>query len=212
MRLTKYEHACFTLEKDGKLLVVDPGNLTDDLGSPENVVGIIVTHEHSDHFDPTALGTLVAHNPNAIIYGPIEVVAQIGDTLPSQAVKPGDAVNQGPFTLEFFGGEHQKPFTDSPTIANVAVLINGSVYHASDSFVNPGKQVDTLLLPVSGSWMSTQLARDFLFDIKPRLVIPTHDAILSDKGKKQTDKYWPIHSEKIGATYQRPTGPIEING
>ena len=25
MKLTKYEHACFTVEKDGKLLVVDPG-------------------------------------------------------------------------------------------------------------------------------------------------------------------------------------------
>lgn len=212
MKLTKYEHACFTLEKEGKLLVVDPGKMTDDLGSPENIIGIVVTHEHSDHFDPATLGALVAHNPDAVIYGPEEVVSQIGNTLPNQAVKPGEVVNVEPFSLEFFGGEHQKPFTDSPTIANVAVLVNESVYHASDSFVNPGKPVDTLLLPISGSWMSSQMARDFLFDIKPKLVIPTHDAILSDKGKKQADKYWPLHSEIIGATYKRPVGSITVNG
>lgn len=212
MKLTKYEHACFTLEKDGKLLVVDPGNLTDDLSSPENIVAIVVTHEHSDHFDPTALGALIAHNPDAVIYGPHEVVAQLGDTLPNQSVKPGDIVERAPFKLEFFGGEHLKPFTDSPTIANVAVLINDSVYHASDSFVNPEKPVDLLLLPVSGSWMSTQMARDYLFAIKPRLAIPSHDAILSDKGKRQVDKYWPIHAARIGSEYLRPTAPIEIDG
>lgn len=212
MKLTKYEHACFTVEKDGKLLVVDPGNMTDDLGSPENVVAIVVTHEHGDHFDPAALSALVAHNPEAVIYGPHEVVGQISDTVPAHAVKPGEVVNQGPFTLEFSGGEHQKPFRDSPTIANVAVLINNNVYHASDSFVNPGKQVNTLLLPVSGSWMSSQMARDFLFDIKPQLVIPSHDAILSDKGRRQVDKYWPLHCERVGAKYRRTNEPIEIDG
>lgn len=212
MKLTKYEHACFTLEKDGKLLVVDPGNLTDDLGAPENVVAIIVTHEHSDHFDPTALGAIIAHNPDAIVYGPTDVVSQLGDTLPNQAVKPGDLVKVEPFKLEFYGGEHQKPFRDSPTIANVAVLINNTVYHASDSFVIPDKPVQTLLLPVSGSWMSSQMARDFLFELQPRLVIPTHDAILSDKGKAQVDKYWPIHAATVDAKYLRPSEPVEIDG
>lgn len=211
MKLTKYEHACFTLEKDGKLLVVDPGNMTDDLGSPENVVAIVVTHEHSDHFDPSALGAVIAHNPNAVIYGPQEVVGQLGDTLPNQAVKPGDVIEHQPFKLEFFGGEHLKPFRDSPTIVNIAVLVNDCVYHASDSFVSPGKLVDTLLLPVSGSWMSTQMALDYLYEVKPRMAVPTHDAILSDKGKKQVDKYWPQHAEKLGIRYERPTGPIEIN-
>lgn len=210
MKLTKFEHACFTVEKDGKLLVVDPGSMTEDLGTPENVVAIIVTHEHSDHFDPSALGALIAHNPTAVIYGPEEVVLQLGNSLPNHAVKPNDTIDCEPFTLQFFGGEHLKPFTDSPTIANIAVLINDRIYHAGDSFINPGKSVDTLLLPVSGSWMSSQMSRDFLYDIKPRLVIPTHDAILSDKGKKQADKYWPVHSQKINATYVRPTEPVEV--
>ena len=58
MKLTKYEHACFTIEAEGKLVVVDPGAFTTDLGTPENVVAIVVTHEHPDHFDVNALGAL----------------------------------------------------------------------------------------------------------------------------------------------------------
>jgi L-ascorbate metabolism protein UlaG (beta-lactamase superfamily) len=212
MKLTKYEHACFTVEKDGKLLIVDPGNLTTDLGSPENVAAIVVTHEHSDHFDPAALGAIIAHNPEATIYGPPEVVLQLSDTLPNQAVSAGDEINNGPFQLSFYGGEHQKPFTDSPAIANVGVLINDLIYHASDSFSLPHKPIHTLLLPMSGSWMSSQMARDFLFEVRPKVVIPTHDAILSSAGKNQCDKYWPVHADKVGAVYIRPLESVEING
>lgn len=210
MRLTKYEHACFTVEIDNQLLVVDAGNMTDDLPTLTNIAAIVVTHEHSDHFDPMKIETMIANNPDAVVYGPADVVSQLNDSVPSRVVYPDDSVVSGSFTLEFFGGEHQKPFRDSPTVANVAILINEKIYHASDSFVNPGKAVDTLLLPVSGSWMSSQMARDFLFDIKPRLAIPSHDAILSDKGKKQVDKYWPLHCKEVNATYLRPTTAIEL--
>ena len=40
MKLTKYEHACLTVEKDGKLLVVDPGAYTTDLPALESVIAI----------------------------------------------------------------------------------------------------------------------------------------------------------------------------
>ncbi|MDX6252098.1 MAG: hypothetical protein QOF10_5458, partial [Kribbellaceae bacterium] len=30
MKLTKYSHACVTLEKDGKVLLVDPGTFAED--------------------------------------------------------------------------------------------------------------------------------------------------------------------------------------
>lgn len=211
MKLTKYEHACFTLEKEGKLLVVDPGNLTDDLPLVENVVAIMVTHEHSDHFDIDAIRAIVSHNPEAVVYGPKEVVVQLGE-LPGHSVQPGEDMTVGPFDLRFFGGIHQKPFNDSPQIANVAVLINDSVYHASDSFVAPELPVNVLILPISGSWMSAQMARDFLFAIKPGIAVPSHDAILSDKGKAQADRYWPGHCERVGARYLRPTEPFEIEG
>ena len=118
MRLTKYEHACFTLEKDGKLLVVDPGAFTTDLPALENVVAIVVTHEHSDHFDPTALGALIAHNPDAVIYAHEAITRQLGDTLPTHAVAPGETIESGSFTVEFLGGEHAVIHPDIPIVAN----------------------------------------------------------------------------------------------
>lgn len=139
MKLTKYEHACFTIEKDGKLLVVDPGAFTTDLGSPENVVAIVVTHEHQDHFDVNALGALIAHNPNAVIVAHSDITRQLGDTLPTKNVDAGNTVTIEPFSLEFFGGEHAVIHPDFPAVANLGVMIDDSIFYPGDSFVNPKK-------------------------------------------------------------------------
>ena len=64
MKLTKYEHACFTLETAGEVLVVDPGSFTDDFVVTDNIAAIVVTHEHADHFDPDKLAAIYAKNPN----------------------------------------------------------------------------------------------------------------------------------------------------
>ena len=210
MQLTKFEHACFTVEKDGKMLIVDPGAWTTDLGSPENVVAIIVTHNHQDHFDPNALGALIAHNPDAMIYAPEDVTEQLGTALANKTVSPGDSIAVTPFSLEFFGGEHAVIHPAMPVPMNVGVLIDEKLYYPGDSFVTPKKPVEVLALPVAAPWLKMQEAFDFLTEIKPRLVFPTHDAIASEAGKQLPDRMVPIFAEKVGATYQRLVEPIEI--
>jgi L-ascorbate metabolism protein UlaG (beta-lactamase superfamily) len=153
MKLTKYEHACFTLEKDGKLLVVDPGGWTTDLPALESVIAIVVTHEHADHFDVNALGALVGHNPDAVIYAHETITRQFGDTLPHHAVNAGDTMQVGPFNLEFFGGEHAVIHSDIPIAANLGVMVNGALYYPGDSFVQPAKPVDWLALHVTAPWL-----------------------------------------------------------
>ena len=210
MKLTKFEHACFTVEKDGKMLIVDPGAWTTDLGSPENVVAIVITHNHQDHFDPNTLGALIAHNPDAIIYAPEDVTEQLGTALPNKTVAPGEIVEITPFSLEFFGGEHAIIHPDMPHPMNIGVLIDEKLYYPGDSFVTPKKPVEVLALPVTAPWLKIQEAFDFLTEIKPRLVFPTHDAIASEAGKQLPDRMVPIFAEKVGATYQRLVEPIEI--
>lgn len=212
MKLTKYEHACFTCEKDGKLLVVDPGILTTSLGAPENIVAIVVTHEHPDHFDPTALGALVAHNPDAVIYAHESITAQLDGTLPTHAVQAGDTVPAGPFRLELFGGEHAVIHPDIPLVANLGVMINDVLYYPGDSFTLPNKPVDTLALPVGAPWLKISEAFDFLVAVKPRFAFPTHDGVLSDFGKGLPDRMVPQFAEKVGTSYQRLTEPVDING
>ena len=210
VKLTKFEHACFTVEKDGKMLIVDPGAWTTDLGSPENVVAIVVTHNHQDHFDRNALGALIAHNPDAIIYAPKDVTEQVGPALPNKSVTPGEMIDAAPFSLEFFGGEHAVIHPDMPRPMNVGVLIDEKLYYPGDSFVTPGKPVEVLALPVTAPWLKMQESFDFLTKVKPRLVFPTHDAIASEAGKQLPDRMVPVFAEKIGATYQRLVEPIDI--
>lgn len=212
MLLTKYEHACFTLEKDGKLLVVDPGAYTTDLPALESVAAIVVTHEHADHFDVTALGAIIAHNPDARILAHESITRQLGDTLPHTSVVAGEGIEVGPFKLEFYGGDHAVIHPAIPGIVNLGVMIDGMVYYPGDSFTDPERPVDVLALPTAAPWMKMSEAFDFLTTIKPRLAFPTHDAISSDAGKQLADRMVPMFASNVGATYTRLTEPLEIDG
>ena len=50
MKVIKYSHACVRVEREGAVVVIDPGTLSE----PESVDGvdaILLTHEHFDHLD-----------------------------------------------------------------------------------------------------------------------------------------------------------------
>lgn len=209
MHLTKYDHACFTLEKDNQLLVVDPGEWSSDFISPSNVVAIVVTHNHSDHFDHEQIAAIIDENPDAIIIGPETVTSRI-EVFQTETVQPGDSIDAGPFHLEFFGGEHATTHFSIPPVVNLGVLINDLLYYPGDSFAFPGRSIDTLALPVAAPWLKIGETMGFLKQICPRLAFPTHDAILSDIGKELVDGRLAATAQEVGSTYQRLTETITI--
>jgi len=202
MLLTKYEHACFTAEENGQILVVDPGNFTTDFKVTDNIVGIVITHEHADHFDPNILAAIYDKNPDSVLLSLPSVVEKMPDHK-SQAVSAGDKVTIGPFNLEFSGGTHAQIHPGIPLIDNVGVLINEKLYHPGDSFALPDKPVDVLALPVSAPWLKISETIDFLTAVKPRLTFPTHDAILSQFGKEIADRLIPSFAQALGTEYRR---------
>lgn len=202
MKITKYAHACLVIEKGEQRLVIDPGVWTEDFVVPENVVGIVVTHEHADHFDLEKLRAIVDASPGAVIYAHEAVTSQI-DGLKTQAVTPGEHVPVGEFSLRFTGGEHAVIHESYPPTANVGVIVEDALCYPGDSFALPGTAVHTLALPVSAPWMKISEAMDFLAEVKPTRVFPTHDAILSPTGQQLVDRMLSAAAESNNAQYER---------
>lgn len=182
MNIRKFRHACLVVQKDGESLVIDPGEWSTDFGAPDNVVGVIVTHEHGDHFSPEKLREILVKNPHVKIYAHADVAAKAPD-LPVFGVEAGQTVQIGSFIVQFTGGEHARVFPDKPVCANFGVIVDGGeLYYPGDSLVLPNVPVKTLVLPVVAPWLKLSEALDFLVAIRPQEVIPTHNALLSDEG------------------------------
>lgn len=211
MKLTKYEHACLTLEKNGEVLVIDPGNITDDFTVPTGVVGIVVTHEHPDHFDAEKLHAIIAKNPNAQIIAPSSVTSKLTD-IPTITASVGTEYNAGPFTLEFFGGKHQIIHKSLPIIDNLGVMVNDTVYYPGDSYTLPNRPVEVLAVPTSGPWLRIGDTADFVRAIKPKQAFSTHDAHSSHKNEELVDYLLPLLINDESITYQRLREPLEIDG
>lgn len=183
MRLTKLEHACLVLENAGKTLIVDPGSFTTPLVGTNDVVAIVITHEHADHWTEDQLNRILERNPDARIFGPAGVAAAAPGFAITTAAD-GDTIDVEPFTLRFFGHKHAVIHSSIPVVDNVGVQINDVLYYAGDSFTVPeGVTVDTLAVPSGAPWLKIGEVMDFVAAVKPRRSFPTHEMLLSVSGK-----------------------------
>jgi L-ascorbate metabolism protein UlaG (beta-lactamase superfamily) len=183
MRVTKFEHATLTLVDADRTLVIDPGSYTAPLGELQNVVAIVLTHEHADHWTPDHLDRILGTFPGIPIYAP-EGVARAAAGYEITVVHPGDIVEAEPFRLEFFGGRHAVIHTSIPVIDNVGVLVNDELYYPGDSYAVPdGRPVRLLAAPVGAPWLKIGEAMDFVLAVAPERAFGTHDMTLSVVGR-----------------------------
>ena len=185
MKLTKYEHSTLVIEKGGELLVIDPGSFTMPLSDLLGVVGIVITHEHADHWTPEQLTRLLDRSPDARILGPAGV-ATAASGFEVETVKDGDAVEVGSFRLQFFGAKHAVIHETVPIVDNVGVMVDDNLYYAGDSYTIPDVPVVTLAVPIGAPWLKIGDAMDYVLEIKPKRSFPVHDMVLSQVGKTMT--------------------------
>lgn len=183
MRVTKFEHAALRIDETSQTLLIDPGSFTtpiDDLG---DLVAVVITHEHPDHWTPEHLDRILRDAPGTPIFAPAGVARSAGG-YEVTVVSPSDTVTAGAFTLRFFGGAHEVIHSSIPSIENVGVLVNDELYYPGDSyFVPEGLEIDTLAAPLGAPWLKIGEAMDFVLAASPRRAFGTHDMTLSVIGK-----------------------------
>jgi L-ascorbate metabolism protein UlaG (beta-lactamase superfamily) len=188
MRITKYGHACVRVERDGAVLVIDPGSLT-EAESVDGADAVLVTHEHFDHLDVQKLADALAKRPSVAVYTHPDVTKHLAelDGVVHEVV-PGDEFIAAGFSVRTYGGLHGIIHPELPRVANVGFFVegdggSGGLYHPGDSFDVPGDaEVETLFVPVSAPWLKVAEAVEFVRQVKPRRAFALHDGIMNDVG------------------------------
>jgi len=178
MKITKYEHACLDIMLRDSRLIIDPGIFAASLTNLKNISVVVITHMHGDHFDAEKVKAIVAANPGVTILGTDQVVGEL-DLQNTEIAHIGKPYTFGSITLEFFGQQHEL-FKD---IQNIGVLVNNSFYYPGDSYTLPQKPVTVLAAPASAPWLRITEAKDFISNVMPQKVFPTHNALLSEIGE-----------------------------
>ncbi|MCL1870236.1 MAG: MBL fold metallo-hydrolase [Promicromonosporaceae bacterium] len=191
MQLTKHVHACVSLAKEGRRIVIDPGTLTPDAAEAVAAADVVlITHEHFDHVDEALVAAALAARHALRVYGPASVVerwAEHGDQV--RAVAAGDAFTVAGFDVVVAGDLHAEIHRDVPRPANVGYLVDGRVYHPGDSYGVPPFAVETLLLPTSGPWTHLAQAVELVRAVAPQRLVQIHEVMLSDIGQQSMARF-----------------------
>lgn len=199
MEITKLEHSGIVIEKDGERIVFDPVEFNKTIPRLNNVVAVIITHKHSDHLQIEVIKKIIRDNSDAKIITTSDAASFIEDSI---IAKAGESYEIGGFKLDFFGKNHAAIIPGQIPCENIGVVVNGSIMNPGDSFDYPDIGAKVLFVPISAPWLKIAESMDFVGKVKPRIVIPVHDALLSDLGKSINDNWMKKACDKAGAEYR----------
>lgn len=196
MKITKYEHSGLVIEKDGKVLVFDPVEFNEKLPEFTNVAAVVITHKHGDHCQPAVIEKIMAANPGAELI----TSRQTTETLPNaSAVVAGDTRDVAGFQLAFFGRDHAAIIPGQVPCDNIGIVVDGLMANPGDSFDLPATPVKVLFAPIASPWNKVAETIDFVKGARPEVVIPIHDAVLSDLGMTFNCNWLKSACAEIGA-------------
>lgn len=207
MKLTKFGHSCVRLEKDGRVLVIDPGVFSDVPAALDGADAVLVTHEHADHLDPDALQTAMAANAELRVWAPAVVSATLADSLPDTmrdrvtTAEPDSRFAAAGFDVRTFGHQHAVIHLLLPVVANICYLIDGAVYHPGDSFTVPPEPVQALLIPIHAPWSKISEVIDFAIAVRAPQAFQIHDGLLNDAGRGMVEGLVTRFSAPFGITF-----------
>ncbi|GAA3441860.1 MBL fold metallo-hydrolase [Planomonospora venezuelensis] len=203
MRLTKFGHACVRLEKDGSVLVIDPGSFSEE-SALEGAQAVLITHEHFDHVEPDRLRRAAEADPALEIWTCEGVAATLtGIPAKIQTVRHGDAFTAAGFAVKAVGEWHAPNHPDMPIVQNVGFFVDEEVFYPGDALTPPGVEVPTLLVPTNAPWLKAMEMVAYLREVRPARAFSTHDGLLNDLGLGLVDRWLEIEADRQGAEIRR---------
>jgi len=163
-----------------KTVYIDPWHIAK--GAPPADL-ILVTHEHSDHFDASDIAKI--SQPSTVLIGPAEVTKRAaGDT---RTVAPGDEVTVDGVRVRAVPAYNTNKFRQpgvpfhpqqDAKVGYIVELDGVRYYHSGDTDVideMAAVDVDVAMIPVSGTYvMTADEAAKACERIKAKVVLPMH--------------------------------------
>lgn len=198
MKITKLEHSGLCLEKDGQAILCDPVEFEDQILFSGKVAAIIITHKHDDHCQPETIAKILSSNPSAQIFTTPDTTPLINGSI---AVNSGETREAGGFKIQFFGRDHASVIEGEIPCENLGFIADGLVANPGDSFDVPPATPKVLCVPVSAPWCKISDSIAFIKAVKPGIVIPVHDAVLSKLGKTYNNSWLSITCNSLGIKF-----------
>ena len=204
MRLTKLGHACVRLEKDGSVLVIDPGTFSDAGSALAGASTVLITHEHADHLDADRVRAALTGDPGLHMWTNAGVASQFAEFGPRvHTVAHGDTFTAAGFDVHVYGRDHAQIHPDIPVIVNTGFAVDGTVFHPGDALTVPEDRVPVLLLPLVGPWLKTSEMIDYARAVAPQRAYAIHEAILNADGLGLMDRMLGLAAAPTGAPFSR---------
>lgn len=180
MKIHKIGHCCLVIEYQGVKVLTDPGMFTTGQNEVEDVDGVVITHEHADHFHIDSLKTILDKNPDASVVTNAAVARLLKEAgLPYKLLEDGGTFMIGDLTIDAYETQHAEIYPGIPRVLNTAFAIGERLWYPGDAFLIPLLPVEILALPVAAPWMKTSECIEYARRVKPRVCFPVHDAIVS---------------------------------
>lgn len=183
LMVSKFRHSCLLIELGEVRILLDPGGFSAGFESLTELSAVLFTHQHPDHLDADRLLALLETNPQAGVFADVASAAQLAERgVSAQAVKPGDDFSVADTSIAVYGGKHADIAPGIPTPPNVGYAIGGRFAYSGDSHTPPPEPVQVLAIPAAAPWLKLSETVAYLQALKPPVVVPVHDAVLSDAG------------------------------
>jgi len=178
MEIRKFGHSCMLVEGEGVRILIDPGSYSTGFESLSEIDGLLLTHQHIDHFDKDRILQLLTSNDSADVVADEQTAALLSDAATVRSVHEDDQFSVGALDITVHGREHMVIHPDLPNVTNVGYFIADTLFHPGDALTVPERPVNVLALPVGAPWLRVRDAIDYLRAVRPAVAIGIHERAL----------------------------------